>query len=169
MNIQNNGSPYINIPFQPIEAIQVNDVNAIDQYGFSKLMNASLLEDQEQIEELCSDPDIDINYFHPESGKTALMMAAEKGWSEIVETLLSHPSINASILDTSGNNIIHLVMHGIQESFPASTPHLSGDDDDFEDWHQVGTPGFTHEFEETLEKLLAFFDAHGIAQPPIAD
>ncbi len=72
-------------------------INAVDKFGFTPLMYASLSGDVELVKMLLARSDIDVNV-RDEDGWTALMEAIHFGWENVVKELLQYPGI-----DTDGS------------------------------------------------------------------
>lgn len=74
------------------------------------LIRAAREQDYSLLEYTLSYTDVNPNYLEKNSGKTALMIAAGKGWDEGVRLLLSHSKINPNYRNTAGQTALMLAL-----------------------------------------------------------
>jgi ankyrin repeat protein len=80
------------------------DVNVRDPDGFTPLMHACSNGDIQTVRALLSQPSKVQPHLAAHNGDTALIIAARKGHSDIIEVLLSHPKIEVNLCNSAGRS-----------------------------------------------------------------
>ena len=87
-------------------------VNIVSDRGQTALFEAILEDRGEVVELLIQDKLLDINAVHRnDHHRTALMLAAQSGYSSIVQRLLQHPEINVNAQDSNGYTALSIAAY----------------------------------------------------------